>query len=164
MNLNDVLMYPSAVQLASSMVASASGRAVQALAAAVMDQEAPALLDGLRSALEEAQAQLPALEVRDAQTAAELSEQSRRFAKLSSAADAIPDGPATRHEHRAAVEAMADCGRARNAAEVRGNFAAGALREQLQVCRELKEKIAAIEALPAPDAAVLAAIRGAVWS
>lgn len=45
-------------------------------------------------------------------------------------------------------------------AETEARFAAGTLREQRRECRELEQRIAAAEALPAPDAAMLAAIRG----
>ncbi len=161
MNVNDVLMSSSAVRLVPSMRTDAKERVLETLIAAVMAAEAPALIVGLRKALEVERAGLPALEQRLAEATAENERQLAAIADLENRIASIDrDSPAARQRHRDLSTARDTARHARQAAETSINFAKNGLRDKRADCQSIEEKIAALEALPAPDAAVLSAIRG----
>jgi hypothetical protein len=129
-------------------------------AAAVLAAEAPALVAGLRDAFAKAETELPTLEQSAEEATAEQAALDVAVAETKATLAAIPNAPAKYRERSAAEAAHNVAVQALDGATTHARFMQKKLADARAAVRLLGEKIAAIEALPAPDATVLAAIRG----
>lgn len=159
MDLQHALMIVGDVRMIDRMEQEAKERVQTALVAVLMAQESPALLSGLSEALKEAQSELPALEERERQAVEQKAKDRQKLDELEAELRRRPANLAERRE-REIEQALKDARRLFRHVETDTSIAQSKLKEKRSDCRELEQKIAAIQAISAPDPDVLAAIRG----
>lgn len=148
-------MMISPVNLAARIERDARERVVAALVAVVVERERPGLLEALRGALEAAQG----VEQTDREAADALADAERKVAELSAIA---PRGESifVPAEKAKVAQALKAAEGERDAAKAHARYCAGVVADTRARARELEQRIAAVEAMPAPDPDVLRAIRG----
>ena len=157
MNLEQALII-SPLALPARILAEAREDALTALSAALVAQEAPELLKGLRAAQEAESVGLPELEAQLADAQAALAAQEAATAEAREALAAAPDTKEYRREHFAAGSALKAAEEALRDAEAHARIRESRRDAKRKDCAELAAKVAAVESLPAADPAILAAL------